>query len=237
MKVREVMGRVVEVPRDLSGYEAIQFMLGQRVRKALIAGNVLTIRDLVYHWEELEKPATFFSTSDVLFVHPDTEIGDAVRIMTAKAVGSLVVGDRERVYGILSDRDVIGVCRVPEGEVADIMDVAPLFAGEEALLRELVSSMRKSWRTHVSIVDDHQVIGVISISDIAKYLAKIGKSLNVRASEVMTRDVVKVTPESKISTVRRLMVERKIGYLPVVDSRALLGSVEVKEILALCSLS
>src|SRR5205085_11019382 len=101
--------------------------------------------------------------------------------------------------------------------------------------------------TAVPVVDDQgQVLGMVSDSDLLtrggmdvtislkraadpEFVRELHKSLNNperKVSEVMTRDVVTIGPEAVLGTAGKLMVEKHVKRLPVVDeNRNLLGIV------------
>ncbi|NPA05391.1 MAG: CBS domain-containing protein [Crenarchaeota archaeon] len=64
-----------------------------------------------------------------------------------------------------------------------------------------------------------RVVGIITLYDVARAMRSAGdRSLDsIRVLEYMTRDPVTVKPSDSLKTAARLMVEKGVGGLPVVD--------------------
>jgi CBS domain-containing protein len=70
---------------------------------------------------------------------------------------------------------------------------------------------------HVPVVDEkHNLIGILSARDVLEALAR-GKK-RVRVGEYMTRRLVTVTPDTPVHRAIDLLLENRIGSLPVVGS-------------------
>ncbi len=86
--------------------------------------------------------------------------------------------------------------------------------------------MRLGRVRHLPVIDDGRLVGILSNRDLlAASLTKVlsfdplhrGAFLrSVDVAEVMTRDVITVGPDDTLEHAARLLIERKIGCLPVV---------------------
>ncbi|MBW9140149.1 MAG: CBS domain-containing protein [Candidatus Aramenus sp.] len=239
MRVMDVMSaNVLSVSPDTKVKDAIQKMIFNNVRR-LVVGNdsIVTIRDLVYNWDKLDQEVGKLASRDLVFISPEADLKEACRIVTAKGVGSLLVGDGVRIQGIITERDLIRYCRVEaNGNVGDIMNVDPIISSQDATLDEIVQFMKEKYKRHAVVIEESLPVGVISVRDVARPLASGRDIRKIKAKDVMTVSVYKVTPDSSIETARFLMAEKNIGYLPVVDARSLLGDVSEREILAVLSI-
>jgi CBS domain-containing protein len=96
---------------------------------------------------------------------------------------------------------------------------------------------------HVPVLDEGRLVGILSHRDLLA--ASLTKSLDfdpasrrsflrsVLVGEVMTKDPVTVGPETTLSHAARILVQRKIGCLPVVSSAgALIGLVTDADLLS-----
>ncbi len=239
MKVKDVMTtNVISVLPQTKSRDALQQMVFNNVRR-LVVGNdsIVTIRDLVYNWDKLDQEVEKLSSRDLVFISPDADLKEACRVVTAKGIGSLLVGDGVKIQGIITERDLIRYCKVQvNGNVGDIMNVDPIIASPDATLDEIVSVMKEKYKRHATVVEESLPVGVISVRDVARPLASGRDIRKIKAREIMTMEVYKVTPDSSIETARYLMAEKNIGYLPVVDAKSLLGDVSEREILAVLSI-
>jgi CBS domain-containing protein len=96
---------------------------------------------------------------------------------------------------------------------------------------------------HMPVLDAGRVVGVLSHRDLLA--ASLTKALDfdqvsrrsflrsVEVREVMAKDVVTVPPETPLADAARILIERKIGCLPVVGpAGALLGLVTETDLLS-----
>jgi CBS domain-containing protein len=81
---------------------------------------------------------------------------------------------------------------------------------------------------HMPVLEDEKLVGIVSQRDLLA--ASLSRALefepehrrtflrSVEVSEVMTRNVVSVPPETPLGEVARLMIRHKVGCVPVVDA-------------------
>lgn len=111
--------------------------------------------------------------TDIVSVPPDATLGEAIETLAARNIGAVVVMDGRSLAGILSERDVIKVLNgAPTGfrstSVAEVMTSDVSTAGPEASVLELLKLMTERRFRHVPIVEDGEVIGLVSIGDAVK---------------------------------------------------------------------
>lgn len=121
-------------------------------------------------------------------------------------------------------------------KVADIMST-DLFTVRPDDLIDLAANLM-DWRhvRHVPVEDnDGQLLGILSHRDLLHQLAKDSKQRPPVAA-LMKRDPVTVTPETPAVEALRLLVDHKIGCLPVTNEHgALLGIVTASDFLRLAA--
>ena len=69
----------------------------------------------------------------------------------------------------------------------------------------------------VSDMDSKEIVGVVTDRDLACRCLGEGKGAETRVSEVMSANPSCCTPESDIDEVERIMAERQVRRVPVVD--------------------
>ena len=236
MKVKDVMNpNVVSVSPYVKIIEAVDIMLTNNIRRLLVEGGmIVTIRDLVYAWERAEHSVSTVATRDLLFVDPDVDVVEAAKIMTARGVGSLLVGDGVKVMGIVTERDVIKALRAKSSTLAkDVMNADPLTCVRDEALSEVVDLMRERWTRHAFVVDGGSVVGVLSVRDVARAMAARRDLRKVRVDEFMTLRVVSARPDDSLEKVRELMAVNNVGSVPVIDpSKGLVGTIGERDMLA-----
>jgi signal-transduction protein with cAMP-binding, CBS, and nucleotidyltransferase domain len=109
----------------------------------------------------------------ILMVGPEHTIRQVSQLMTARHVGSAVVSDPDSAgLGILTERDVLKV--IGRGLDPDVeratnhltWDV--VYAGPEWTLDEAASAMIRGGFRHLVVMEDDDVLGVISVRDIIR---------------------------------------------------------------------
>ncbi len=82
------------------------------------------------------------------------------------------------------------------------------------------------------VMDQGVLVGVISERDYTRKIALQGKnSKETTVAEIMTREVVTVTPQTGTRACMALMSRKKIRHLPVVDGGKVLGMISIRDIM------
>ncbi len=78
----------------------------------------------------------------------------------------------------------------------------------------------------------HTIDGIISERDVAYGVAAhAGRLHALQVSELMTRAVITCTPDDSISGVAKIMTERRIRHLPVMEGGRLAGLISIGDVL------
>ena len=118
--------------------------------------------------------------------------------------------------------------------VGDVMSREPRTLGRNDRLRVANDLMRTVRCRHLPVLDEHgRLAGIVSQRDLfqSALLRALGYGSRARdqvlssvvVKEVMTEPVITSTPEATLADAARIMSDRKIGCLPVVEQRALVG--------------
>lgn len=125
----------------------------------------------------------------------------------------------------------------------DLMTPNPVTVSPLASVAEVWDLMRELEIRHVPVVENGVLVGMLSDRDLARF--DMARLLTLEGAEglrqqlltpvvkVMSSDVIAVTPETELSEVIELLVEHRIGALPVVrsDTRELVGIVSYIDVL------
>ncbi|MCP4140490.1 MAG: CBS domain-containing protein [Chloroflexi bacterium] len=109
---------------------------------------------------------------EVWSISPDTTVFDALSSMSEKGVGALIVLDDKKVVGFFSERDYARkVTLAGKSEktlpVKEIMTKRVVFVKPENTTEECMALMTDKRIRHLPVVvDDDELIGIISIGDI-----------------------------------------------------------------------
>lgn len=81
------------------------------------------------------------------------------------------------------------------------------------------------------VVEEGHVAGVFSERDYARKVILLGRgSRDLPVRDVMTREVVTVTPEQTVADCMRLMTDNRIRHLPVLEDGRLVGLVSIGDV-------
>jgi acetoin utilization protein AcuB len=113
--------------------------------------------------------------------------------------------------------------------VKDWMTPDPITISSDTTLPEAHRIMKENHIRRLPVVDDGRLVGIVTWGDIREASASDCTSLDVfelvylldtlPVRHFMTRNPVTVTPITPIARAAQLMLEHKIGGLPVVDHR------------------
>jgi CBS domain-containing protein len=128
-----------------------------------------------------------------------------------------------------------------EGNVKEIMMGSPVTLGPEDTL-DLVNDVISLGRIrHIPVLDDGKLVGIITERDLMggavpaifglKQKSKSALLKTYRIKEFMKKKVVTVKPDTPIKDAARLMVEKKVGCVPVLSEGSLVGLVTTTDIL------
>jgi len=112
--------------------------------------------------------------------------------------------------------------------VRDRMSSPAVTTTPDTVFRDALKLMRKHHIRRVPVVDeDDRLVGIVCERDLVYASPARAGSLSVwelnrlqataKIREIMTQDVMTTTPDTPIEDVARLMIDNKVGGLPVVD--------------------
>jgi CBS domain-containing protein len=84
----------------------------------------------------------------------------------------------------------------------------------------------------ILVMDQGKLVGVMSERDYSRKVALQGRnSKETLVADIMTRDVISVTPQTRTRDCMTLMSQKKIRHLPVVDGEQVLGMISIRDIM------
>jgi len=110
---------------------------------------------------------------DVLSVHPDDTVFDAIKKMADKNVGSVVVIEDDKPVGIFTERlyarNVILKGRSsPMTSVRDVMEKRVVCVHPRQTVDECMAVMTDKRIRHLPVLDHKKLVGIVSIGDLVK---------------------------------------------------------------------
>ena len=110
---------------------------------------------------------------DVWNVATGATVFEALRLMAEKEVGALLVTDGRRIAGIISERDyarkIVLLGRTsPNTRVEEIMSSHVVYTHPDQSIEECMAIMTDRRIRHLPVMEDGQLVGIISIGDLVK---------------------------------------------------------------------
>ena len=125
--------------------------------------------------------------------------------------------------------------------VRDLMTPNPITTGPDTPVLEARQVMIEKRIRHLLVAEGSKLLGIITDRDIRLNLPSPATSLSVweinyllarlTVASVMTQSVVIVSPRQDAKEAASLMLDHKIGALPVVDGGRLLGIITETDLL------
>ena len=119
--------------------------------------------------------------------------------------------------------------------VADVMTKDPVTIGPATSFKACTNLMRIHELSAVPVVDrECKILGIVSEADLLAKEARParGKANAMRASELMTADLITTTAGSPLATAASLMFQHHVKVLPVIDpQRHVVGVVSRAQVL------
>ena len=112
--------------------------------------------------------------SEVFRVQPSHTVYEAIQVMVNHNIGAvLVVTEDERLVGIFTERDILKQCvrrsdRLKTTLVESVMTADLIIGLPDDQVDYLLGIMTANKIRHIPILEDSQIMGVISIGDLVK---------------------------------------------------------------------
>lgn len=109
---------------------------------------------------------------DVKTVNPHTTLQQAARMMLHEDIGSLVVGENDKMVGVITDRDIVlravAEGRTLETTVGEIMSEKVCYCTEDDDLEAVASNMADIEKRRLPVVNSQKrLVGIVSLANIA----------------------------------------------------------------------
>jgi len=115
--------------------------------------------------------------------------------------------------------------------IGDVMRTRVVSVDAAETARVAVLRMLEESVGSIAVTEGGRLVGIFTERDVLRLAGEATDLDAVRVAEVMTRDPVTVDAREGVLDAARLMGERRIRHLPVVEGEHLLGMVGIRDLL------
>ena len=110
--------------------------------------------------------------SKTITTSKETKIVDIAHILTKEKIGAIIIIEKEKVIGILSERDIVRAFTqknsVRNTQVHELMTKNVITCSLEDNNEDLLTLMVTKKFRHLPVLDKNKLVGVVSIGDLVK---------------------------------------------------------------------
>ncbi|MCY3410203.1 MAG: CBS domain-containing protein [Candidatus Heimdallarchaeota archaeon] len=198
--------------------------------------------------ENLNKEVKHFMTEEPIAVYSDIPISDAIQMMYQNNVSCLpTASPRDEILdGIVTERDLLRafVNSIADADLEGFINENPLkmTVGKKKLGKVMEEMIDKGTSRVIFVNNKKKVEGILTVKDIIKFmhnkLITLGDEgstvLEEPVSNLIVKDIQTMNINMSVAEVARIMVEKKIGGVPIVDDNdEFVGLFSEREVLAL----
>jgi len=115
-------------------------------------------------------------------------------------------------------------------KIKNWMQTEPITIGRTALLQDASKLMKDHGIRHLPVVEDDNLVGFITESDLRQFSFP-SMIEDIPVHQVMVLNPITINPHTSIESAARLIHDYKIGGLPVLDKKKLVGIITLQDIL------
>jgi len=232
--VLETNGKVSGV---VSGMDVIDYLGGGKKHDLILK------RDIHLLYEALKLPASNIMTSNPLTVDISTKLEEVLELMINYGVGAVPVVSKGMLIGIVSELEIMKYLagKQVRVKVREVMTNDVITADLDSTLERVMRLMVRAGIRRVPIVNGDLLAGVVSWKNIIGLIGshKVFEALRsetideLRAlpvKQVISTDIVKVSPNIDIGVAAESMISGGEGYALVIEEDELRGIVTARDI-------
>lgn len=255
-------GNVITIPPTTSIIEAVEVMTEKGFRRLpvtdpgtnklkgiITAGDILNLMgggekyNLVKNKHKgnflaaVNESVRVIMTPDVRTVGEDASLMEVANRMIDEMTGGYpIISNGGAISGIITERDLMkAMCNESlQIRVEDVMSTKIRTVGPDNPIGDVTREMTEKHFRRLPIVSDRVLYGIITASDVLKYLGTgqvfqklvtghINEVMEVPVRTISGKSLYTITPDKTLGECARKMIEKKVGALPVIEDSRLAG--------------
>jgi len=177
-------------------------------------------------------------STTLITIDKDQNLSDALKLLRKNKISRLPVLNNKQLVGIISERDIakkLGSSKyesMPASRlhVSSVMVKDVISVPQTMLLDEVAKIMLDNGIGSVPVMNDDKMVGIVSKADFVT-LAVEGEYEKILVKDLMTKDVAFVNPSERLVHARRVILDTKVGRLPVIEEDKLVGMITSKDLM------
>jgi CBS domain-containing protein len=115
--------------------------------------------------------------------------------------------------------------------ISDVMNLKVVSVGPSESAQVAVARMLESGVGSVLVCEDNRLEGIFTERDVLRLAGESADLRDVRVADVMTKQVLSIGPDDDVLAAARLMSEKRIRHVPVVQDGNILGVVGIRDVM------
>lgn len=177
-------------------------------------------------------------SENLITIDKDQNLSDALKLLRKHNISRLPVTNNKELVGIVSERDIANKLGSSKSEgmpasrfhISSVMVKDVITVLETMQLGDVAELMLENGIGSVPVVSGEGMIGIVSKADFVTLAVGIAFD-KITVKEIMTGDVVAVSPTDRLIHARRLMIDAHIGRVPVIEEGELKGIITSKDLM------
>jgi CBS domain-containing protein len=122
------------------------------------------------------------NSGKVFSVEPNTIVYQAIEVMAQKNIGGLLITENGKLVGIFTERDyarklILKGKSSKDTTIGELMTKNPFTVTRDSSIEECMQLMSNRRIRHLPVVEGDELIGVISIGDVVRFIIEEQKSI------------------------------------------------------------
>ena len=170
---------------------------------------------------------------DIIFVDKDVDLKHVLDLMKKHEITKIPVVEEKKLIGVITDNMIaykLGSKRkrgVPASRLhaSSVTDKNVDIVSPDTDIKEILKKVGEPGPTILNVVVNDTLVGVLTKAN----LLPLVKS-NKQIKEIMRKEIHAVSPDDRVIHARRIMLDKGVARLPVIDMGNLVGIISDTEI-------
>ncbi len=170
-------------------------------------------------------------------IRSNAKVEEAIRKMKQEKVGGLpIVDENGIIQGIITERDIVNLFSdmISGATVSQLMSERVITALPKSTIFEAEKTMTSQGFRRLPIAIEGKLVGIITAMDILRFFGTgevfkrlqsgmITQVLSTPALDIASKEVATIDPNEDVGQAAKIMKEKNIGAIPVVQKQKLVG--------------